>query len=425
MSDVAKSDVDVVIVGAGAAGLGAAKQALKNGLSFVVLEAGHRIGGRACTESFAPGVPFDLGCHWLHSASINPFTKIADDLGFAYERLAGWARRLHWNGRWATAAEEAERQSFLDDSFDAVDAVGRAGRDVAMADVTTRDSPYTPFVDYIVSLMSSVDADQVSVLDSFNYHDTDENWPVAAGYGALVARWAADVPVTLNAPVERLAWGGPAVIAVGPKGAIRARAAIVTVSTGVLANGGIRFDPALPEDKRAAWEALPLGFHNRIGIAIDGDPFGPDAPRAVVHADADHEPMHISIRPFGLPYVVGITGGRFGAWLERAGSAAAVDHLLGRLERVYPGVRRRAGRAIVTAWGGDPLTFGSYSAATPGTGWRRAELARPVDGRVFFAGEATSTEFFATCHGAMMTGMRAADEVADALGIRAAVGRTA
>ena len=420
------SEVDVVIIGAGAAGLGAAKQAARRGLSFVVLEAGHRIGGRAYTEEFAPGVPFDLGCHWLHSASINPFTRIADELGFAYDRTHAWTRRMHWKGRWATAAEEAERERFIDACYESVHAAGKAGRDVAMADVTDRGSPFTSFFDYLASLLSSADVDQVSVLDSFNYNDTEENWPVRDGYGAMVARWGADVPVTLNAPVDRLAWGGAAVQAVTPKGTVRARAAIVAVSTGVLGNDVIRFDPALPALKRAAWESLPLGNHNRIGIALDGDPFGPEAPSAIVHADADHEPMHIQIRPFGLPYVVGVTGGRFGAWLERAGTDAAVDHLVGRLARMFgSNIARHKGRAIVTAWGGDPLTFGSYSAATPGTGWRRAELARPVEGRVFFAGEAASTEFFATCHGAMLTGMRAADEVAETLKVPVAARRGA
>lgn len=412
------TQTDVIIIGAGAAGLGAAKRARELGLSFVLVEAGHRIGGRAYTEAIAPGVPFDLGCHWLHSSSINPFTKIADACGFAYENDFTWERKLHSAGRWASAEESAAREAFMDAAYAAVNKAGEAGQDISFADATDRESRFTPFFDHVASLMASVDSDQISVLDAARYNDTGENWPVAMGYGALVAAWGADVPVTLNAPVTRLAWGGPGIEAVTSKGTIRARAAIVTVSTGVLANGAIAFDPALPGWKRAAYEALPLGVHNRIGIALDRDPFGSEVARGLIHADADHEPMHIQIRPFGHPFVVGLTGGRFGAWLERAGVNAAVDHLTDRLKAVFGNdVAKGFGRAIVTAWGGDPWTFGSYSAATPGTGWKRPDLARPIDQRLFFAGEATSLDFFSTCHGAMLSGVRATDEASGALGV--------
>jgi monoamine oxidase len=414
------ADVDIVIIGAGAAGLGAAKRAAERGQSFVLLEAGHRIGGRAYTEEIAPGVPFDLGCHWLHSASINPFTKIADRLGFAYENDFTWERKLHIDGRFATIEEVRGREAFLESCYSAIDAAGEAGRDVALADVTDREHRFTLFFDCIASLMSSVDSDQISVQDSVHYNDTGENWPIRDGYGALVARWAADVPVTLNAPVERINWGGNAVEAVTPKGTVRARRAIVTVSTGVLANGSIRFDPALPDWKRKAYESLPLGVHNRIGIALSRDPFGPGIARGLIHADATHEPMHIQIKPFGHPFVVGVTGGRFGAWLERAGVAASTDHLAERLKSVFgDDVAKAFGRSIVTAWGGDPWTFGSYSAATPGTGWLRPDMVRPVDARLHFAGEAASTESFSTCHGAMLSGMRAVDEIAGSAAVAA------
>ena len=80
------SSPDIAVIGAGAAGIGAGRRLEELGASFVLLEAAHRVGGRGYTEEVAPGVPFDLGCHWLHSASINPFVTIADAAGFRDER---------------------------------------------------------------------------------------------------------------------------------------------------------------------------------------------------------------------------------------------------------------------------------------------------------------------------------------------------
>ncbi|HRA49014.1 MAG TPA: NAD(P)-binding protein, partial [Thermomicrobiales bacterium] len=97
-------DLDVVIVGAGAAGIGAAKRAQELGLSFVVLEAMHRLGGRAYTESTTFGTPWDVGCHWLHSGSVNAYRELADVYGFAYEKRNP-GRRVHDGSRWLSEAE--------------------------------------------------------------------------------------------------------------------------------------------------------------------------------------------------------------------------------------------------------------------------------------------------------------------------------
>lgn len=127
--------------------------------------------------------------------------------------------------------------------------------------------------------------------------------------------------------------------------------------------------------------------------------------------------MSIQIRPFGLDYVSGVTGGRHGSWLERAGIAASLDHMTERLVAAYGSDVRSSlsDRTIVTAWESDPWTLGSYSGATPGNGHKRAELARPVDNVLFFAGEATSTKFFSTCHGAYLTGIAQIERIAGAL----------
>jgi monoamine oxidase len=132
-------------------------------------------------------------------------------------------------------------------------------------------------------------------------------------------------------------------------------------------------------------------------------------------------PMATQLRPFGFDYVVGVTGGRFGAWLERAGAAASVDYLTERLVAAFGGDIRNAlsTRTIVTAWAGDPWTLGSYSAAVPGAGHQRQELARPIDDILFFAGEACSEAFAGTCHGAYLTGLAAIDAMTPAERARA------
>ena len=421
------TDTDVAIVGAGAAGLAAARTLGELGVPFVLLEAAHRIGGRAYTEEVAPGAPFDLGCHWMHSASRNPFVAIADAHGFDYDKL-GFNRRMRIAGAWASAAEEAERDAFMAENSEAIARAAAAGPDLAAAEVTERAGRWTALYDYFFSIWTAHDVDQVSIVDLEAYDDTEENWPLKQGYGALVARHGAGIPVTLDTQVAAIDWSGKAPRLTTPKGEVRAKKVIVTVSTGILAGGHIRFDPALPDWKQEAIAGLPLGNHNRICLVYDRNVFGAAPPRGAAVLDEgaggaggaeDAEPMSFSIRPFGYDYVVGLTGGRFADWLERAGTAAAVDLAKENLKRAFGAdiVKHLVGHNV-TAWRGDPWVRGAYSAALPGQATQRRRLAEALDGRLFFAGEATSSEFYSTAHGAHLTGIDTAQEVAKALGER-------
>ncbi len=415
-------DVDLVIVGAGAAGLAAAKEAQKMGLSFTLLEASHRIGGRAYTEDLAPDVPFDLGCHWMHSASLNPFVAIAEREGFHFERDNDWHSSIFERGTWLPK----ERMVELDTAEKTMDAAMRAavaeGKDVAAADCMDLDSPWAPYMAYWFSGGTSHDIDQVSIVDNVAYNDTDENWPLREGFGALVAQWAADVPVTLNAPVTRVTWDAKGVTVESAKGTVTGRRVLVTVSTNVLASGAIQFDPSLPSWKHDAIAALPLGVHNRIAIMLNDNPFGSDVDdNATIMLEGDDVPIEIELTPFGHPYVCGWTGGRFGSWLERAGQKASVDYVTERLIHAFGSdvAKSLSERVIVTAWEADPWTLGSYSGSVPGNGHMRAELAKPVDDTVFFAGEAAHTSFFATCHGAYLSGIDQVQHIAKGLSVAA------
>ncbi len=418
------SRVDVVIVGAGAAGLSAAKSARSRGLSFVLLEASDRVGGRARTEDFGPGQRFDLGCHWMHSASLNPFVDIADRLGFRYRRKRGWDGPIHHRGAFLDDDQAREVDALVEADERAIAAAARSGNP-AIADVVNGHSPWAPYHAYWLTLDWSRDPDQVGVADVVAYDETDEDWPVVDGFGALVATWASDVPVTLDAPVRRVAMTRDGVDVETPRGTVSGRTVLVTVSTNVLACGRIAFEPALPQWKTAAAEALPLGVHNKIAIRLNEASAARPEPQYLTVMTRDHDvPVALYVRPYGYDYVVASTTGRFAASLERCGRAASVDFLVEHLQAAFgSGIKGcLTDRVIATTWQGDPWTLGAYSAGRPGQAHQRAVLARPVDDRLFFAGEATSTDACCTCHGAYLSGRHAVDEIAAVLAGRGTVG---
>ncbi|WP_431268543.1 FAD-dependent oxidoreductase [Dankookia sp. P2] len=266
-------EVDVLVVGAGAAGIAAARHLLARGRTVRLLEAGLRIGGRAFTESAALGAPFDHGASWIHVAERNPLTPIARDLGFT---LRDERRRVRdillFEGRPATAAERAAHDAACEaweDAAEARDAAG--GPDIPLAAAVPRDGPWDATISHwFSSIISGVEAEDFSLRDYIATGLDGANLQVAEGFGTLVARLGEGLPVTLGAPVTRLRWTGAGVAAEGRWGVLRARAAIVTVSTGVLAAQGIRFEPALPNPVQEAIAGLPQGLLSTVALRAAG-----------------------------------------------------------------------------------------------------------------------------------------------------------
>lgn len=409
------SSVDIAVVGAGIAGLSAARALKQRDVDFTLIEASHRIGGRAYTEDVMPGLPLDLGCHWLHSASLNPFVEIAHRHGFHYDS-SGKRGAVFASGDWAGADQLNEIEDFLDRNHKRMEALPEDGEDRAVIDMTDRDSPWTALFDYEVSLDMSHDPDAVSVRDVLAYRKSGEDWPVKEGFGALIVRCFGDLPVTLNAAVERIDWSGPKVRLVTRRGEVSAKKVIITASTGILEGGDIRFDPQLPDWKNEAISSLPLGNHNRIYLIFDRDVFGEEVPGRVTVLDGDGAPISFDVRPFGYNIVHGMTGGRFADWLERAGVEASADFAMQKLREAFgSSITRHVVRHLVTAWRGDPWVKGAYSAARPGQSHQRRMLARPIDDCLYFAGEACSSNSYATAHGAYLSGIEAAEEAAASL----------
>jgi monoamine oxidase len=191
-------------------------------------------------------------------------------------------------------------------------------------------------------------------------------------------------------------------------GRIHADKVILTVSNGVLSSHGIEFKPPLPDWKCEAIEGLPLGSHTRVALMFD-QPVLRELPAYFTVNTSDDGPIHFRNQPFGQDYVEIVTGGRIAEWMEKSGERATVEFVLTKLRDVlgskavpYPT------HHIVSAWNEDEWVKGAYSCAQPGAADQRSILAQPIDGRIYFAGEATSSKAYASVHGACISGRDAA-----------------
>ena len=410
-------DTEVVIIGAGSAGLSAARRLGALGIGFVVLEAKGRIGGRAHTDRDTLGLPFDLGCHWLHSADRNPLTPIAARFGFT--AVPGRPnRRIHARNGWIAQAECEDWAAFERDQSRRLDERGAHGPDAAASGTLDGTHRWSGLYEAWFGIQNGASPEAVSAVDVGRYRDTGDNRQVREGLGALVARCGAGVPVHLDAPVRTVRWNGVGVEVEGAAGRLRARAAIVTVSIDVLRRERIRFEPRLPDEKADAFEGLRLGNALRIAIRFPPGTFGDPRRSHEMFADDSANALSFQVHPFGRPLATAYAGAGNAVELERAGVEAVRALVVERLAAMFgSAVAKRAEAAVMSGWTADPDVGGAYSFARPGGSGLRGKLAEPVaEGHLWFAGEAASRRSYSTAHGAWETGRGAADGIAAALG---------
>ena len=400
------SSLDVVVVGAGAAGLVAARELAGAGLAVRVLEARDRVGGRAWTDRATLGAPIDRGCAWLHSADVNPWTAYARTQGFAVvERSPQWRQWL--GGQRVSASLRARLDGDWDRAIQAITAAARAGRDVAVSTILPDDLEFRRLFDATMSRWMGVDPPDLSTVDFAASEDSDVNWAVPDGLGAVVASAAHGLDVALGCPVTAIDWSGDGVRVTSTAGTLECDAVIVTVPTPLLARGEPRFVPALPEAYGEAFAGLALGVANKVFLELEPGALPLEGSVNVIGRDTGPS---FTVRPAGQELLLAYFGGRQARELEAAGELEAaareeLTHCFGA------SLARRIRRSTSTAWAADPWARGSYSAARPGFAHTRATLTEPVAERVFFAGDACTVETYGAINGAWDSAVAAARRI--------------
>ena len=262
------SEVDVAIIGAGAAGLGAAHALKNSGLSTIVLEARDRVGGRGHTIMAAPDITFDLGCGWLHSADKNSFVEIAEQLEFRSRQDPPALARAELRRRLSAAASAPNSSRRWTPSTIAPSKPPKGGRDSAASNYLEPGNRWNPMIDAISTYVNGCELDLVSILDMDAYEDTEINWRVRRGYGALMTAYGASCPLALNCEVTLIDHSGKRVRIETSQGMLTAGKVIVTVPTNLIADEAIRFHPALPAKGRR--RARPAARPRRQGDAGAG-----------------------------------------------------------------------------------------------------------------------------------------------------------
>ncbi len=406
----ASGEVDVAIVGAGAAGIAAARKVAAAGRRYVLLEASERIGGRCVTDTTTFGVAYDRGAHWLHVPEINPLSKLAPRGFEIYPAPPG--QRLRIGKRNAREGEMEDYLSTIVRAQRAIQDAARGKTDVSCMQALPKDlGDWRATVEFFLGPFGCAkNLDEVSALDVARLVERDVDAYCRQGLGALVARLGAELTVQLKAPVTRMNATRNFVEIDAGRGVIKARAAIVTVSNGVLAADKIKFTPELPKRHLDALGKLTLGAYDHVALELKGNPLQLRNDDLVFEKAAGVKTAALLANVSGTPLAMVEIAGKFGAELSRAGEAAMTDFAIGWLADLFGAdVKKAIGKTHATRWNNEPWALGAFSAAAVNGQGGRKVLMEPVRERLFFAGEAVHETLWGTVGGAWESGERAAD----------------
>ncbi len=424
-SDSGLREAEVLVLGAGIAGLAAARTLADKGLSVIIIEARNRIGGRMWTDT-SLGVPLDLGASWIHGVKGNPIAELAKQFGITtvasdYDNGVVY----DFDGHQMSDSEYNEMEDLFESIYAEVE---------KMQEDTDDDMPLQQAFDQVIAdkNLSAEELRRLQFVIEGNFAlevganpehlslwewDQDKEFGgddvvFPKGYYQITDALANGLDIRLDVKVESVSYGADGVDVETSSGRFVADKAVVTFPLGVLKQAAVKFDPPLPESKQTAIDRLDMGVLNKVYLKFP-EAFWDENIEGISYVGEQTGEWcdWLNFVPYiNEPVLMAFHGGVRGYEIEELSDEEIIAGAMKTLRVIYGDEIPDPEGFVITRWGKDPLAFGSYSHIPPfASGEDYDAMFEPVDDVLYFAGEATSREYPATVHGAYLSGVKAGE----------------
>ena len=420
-------DEEIIVIGAGIAGLSAAHRLTAEGFRVTVLEGRDRIGGRVWTDT-SLGTPVDLGASWIHGIRRNPLTALANQAGISTVATDFDALALYDIDGSVLNDDDLDK---LAEMFERVLADLRDVKKYSNADLSIASALSTILgqdnltddqrrgVDWVIASEIEFEAAADLYELSLHYWDEDdafngEDVLFPDGYVQIARELAAGLEIRLSHVVSEIAHEEQGVVVTTDCGEFRGQRTVITLPLGILRAGSVTFTPVLPASKQNAIHRLDMGTLNKLAMRFDHR-FWPNEKHFLgyLKEGADDAISFLNLFPYsGKNLLLGFVSGTHARSWEQNSASAVVDEAMWHLRGMFGNSIPMPTASTFTKWHSDPFSKGSYSHVPPGGSLSDyEEIAQPVEDRLFFAGEATTKRYPGTVHGALISGWREADRI--------------